>query len=159
MLSEWLVDVPTELDTDWLMVVCPVGKRSLIVASKVRVLRTWALTLKIYKCSLVCEQTVTKKRSWRSRWWSVLCEDIATIIRHRLKCRLWCSIFKTSAYLIRLILRGQLIWNTFLKREKCRRKEVPVAVTCIRSGSEFLVFCRDYKIPHKGLSFLLRPDC
>lgn len=35
MLSEWLVDVPSELDTDWLMVVCPVGKRSLIVASKV----------------------------------------------------------------------------------------------------------------------------
>ncbi|TNN00403.1 hypothetical protein fugu_011649 [Takifugu bimaculatus] len=34
MLSEWLVDVPAELDTDWLMVVCPVGKRSLIVASK-----------------------------------------------------------------------------------------------------------------------------
>jgi len=36
MLSEWLVDVPPELDTDWVMVVCPVGKRSLIVASKVR---------------------------------------------------------------------------------------------------------------------------
>ncbi|KAG7265341.1 hypothetical protein CRUP_014377 [Coryphaenoides rupestris] len=34
MLSEWLVDVPAELDTEWLMVVCPVGKRSLIVASK-----------------------------------------------------------------------------------------------------------------------------
>ncbi|XP_023811404.1 snurportin-1 isoform X1 [Oryzias latipes] len=34
MLSEWLVDVPSELDTDWLLVVCPVGKRSLIVASK-----------------------------------------------------------------------------------------------------------------------------
>ncbi|XP_056272334.1 snurportin-1 [Pseudoliparis swirei] len=34
MLSEWLVDVPPELDTDWVMVVCPVGKRSLIVASK-----------------------------------------------------------------------------------------------------------------------------
>ncbi|XP_037307257.1 snurportin-1 isoform X2 [Pungitius pungitius] len=34
MLSEWLVDVPSELDTDWMMVVCPVGKRSLIVASK-----------------------------------------------------------------------------------------------------------------------------
>uniref|UniRef100_A0A1A8L2U6 Snurportin-1 n=1 Tax=Nothobranchius pienaari TaxID=704102 RepID=A0A1A8L2U6_9TELE len=34
MLSEWLVDVPAELHTDWLMVVCPVGKRSLIVASK-----------------------------------------------------------------------------------------------------------------------------
>lgn len=35
MLSEWLVDVPSDLDSDWLMVVCPVGKRSLIVASKV----------------------------------------------------------------------------------------------------------------------------
>lgn len=38
MLSEWLVDVPAELDIDWLMVVCPVGKRSLIVASKVKLL-------------------------------------------------------------------------------------------------------------------------
>lgn len=35
MLSEWLVDVPSDLVSDWLMVVCPVGKRSLIVASKV----------------------------------------------------------------------------------------------------------------------------
>lgn len=35
MLSEWLVDVPSDLDSDWLMVVCPVGKRSLIIASKV----------------------------------------------------------------------------------------------------------------------------
>ncbi|TRZ01545.1 hypothetical protein DNTS_021819 [Danionella cerebrum] len=34
MLSEWLVDVPTDLSSDWLMVVCPVGKRSLVVASK-----------------------------------------------------------------------------------------------------------------------------
>ncbi|XP_015253920.1 snurportin-1 isoform X2 [Cyprinodon tularosa] len=34
MLSEWLVDIPSDLDSDWLMVVCPVGKRSLIVASK-----------------------------------------------------------------------------------------------------------------------------
>ncbi|KAM6937084.1 snurportin-1 [Xenentodon cancila] len=34
MLSEWLVDVPADLESDWLMVVCPVGKRSLIVASK-----------------------------------------------------------------------------------------------------------------------------
>lgn len=34
MLSEWLVDVPSELARDWLLVVCPVGKRSLIVASK-----------------------------------------------------------------------------------------------------------------------------
>ncbi len=35
MLSEWLVDIPADLSSDWLMVVCPVGKRSLVVASKV----------------------------------------------------------------------------------------------------------------------------
>lgn len=34
MLSEWLVEVPTELETDWLLMVCPVGKRSLVIASK-----------------------------------------------------------------------------------------------------------------------------
>uniref|UniRef100_A0A8B9K272 Snurportin-1 n=1 Tax=Astyanax mexicanus TaxID=7994 RepID=A0A8B9K272_ASTMX len=34
MLSEWLVDVPADLSSDWLLVVCPVGKRSLVVASK-----------------------------------------------------------------------------------------------------------------------------
>lgn len=35
MLSEWLVDVPADLSSDWLVVVCPVGKRCLVVASKV----------------------------------------------------------------------------------------------------------------------------
>uniref|UniRef100_UPI00398E7DB4 snurportin-1 n=1 Tax=Pristiophorus japonicus TaxID=55135 RepID=UPI00398E7DB4 len=34
MLSEWLVDVPSDLVEEWLLVVCPVGKRTLIVASK-----------------------------------------------------------------------------------------------------------------------------
>ncbi|XP_061078251.1 snurportin-1 [Conger conger] len=34
MLSEWLVEVPPDLDTEWLMVVCPIGKRSLVIASK-----------------------------------------------------------------------------------------------------------------------------
>ncbi|XP_030639153.1 snurportin-1 [Chanos chanos] len=34
MLSEWLVDVPADLNTEWVLVVCPVGKRSLVVASK-----------------------------------------------------------------------------------------------------------------------------
>lgn len=37
MLSEWLVEVPTDFDTSWLMVPCPVGKRCLIVASRVSV--------------------------------------------------------------------------------------------------------------------------
>lgn len=34
MLSEWLVDVPSDLEQEWLVVVCPVGKRALVVASR-----------------------------------------------------------------------------------------------------------------------------
>lgn len=36
MLSEWLIDVPPDLDQEWLFVVCPTGKRALVVASRVR---------------------------------------------------------------------------------------------------------------------------
>ncbi|XP_048812517.1 snurportin-1 [Lagopus muta] len=34
MLSEWLVDVPVDLEQEWMVVVCPVGKRALVVASR-----------------------------------------------------------------------------------------------------------------------------
>lgn len=34
MLSEWMVDVPPDLEQNWMVVVCPIGKRCLIVASK-----------------------------------------------------------------------------------------------------------------------------
>uniref|UniRef100_A0A0B8RX07 Snurportin-1 n=1 Tax=Philothamnus irregularis TaxID=1899461 RepID=A0A0B8RX07_9SAUR len=34
MLSEWLIDVPPDLDQEWLFVVCPIGKRALVVASR-----------------------------------------------------------------------------------------------------------------------------
>uniref|UniRef100_A0A8B9J1J7 Snurportin-1 n=1 Tax=Amazona collaria TaxID=241587 RepID=A0A8B9J1J7_9PSIT len=34
MLSEWLVDVPVDLEQEWVVVVCPVGKRALVVASR-----------------------------------------------------------------------------------------------------------------------------
>ncbi|XP_066199029.1 snurportin-1 isoform X7 [Saccopteryx leptura] len=34
MLSEWLIDIPSDLGQEWIVVVCPVGKRSLIVASR-----------------------------------------------------------------------------------------------------------------------------
>lgn len=34
MLSEWLIEVPPDLADLWLLVVCPTGKRSLIVASR-----------------------------------------------------------------------------------------------------------------------------
>ncbi|VDK43455.1 unnamed protein product [Anisakis simplex] len=33
MLSEWLVDIPTTLSTDWICLPCPVGRRALVVAS------------------------------------------------------------------------------------------------------------------------------
>ncbi|XP_002130907.2 snurportin-1 [Ciona intestinalis] len=36
MLSEWLVEVPDDFESDWLMVVCPLGKRNLVVASRGR---------------------------------------------------------------------------------------------------------------------------
>lgn len=35
MLSEWLIDVPSDLGQEWIVVVCPVGKRALVVASRV----------------------------------------------------------------------------------------------------------------------------
>lgn len=35
MLSEWLVDVPLDLEQEWVVVVCPIGKRALVVASRV----------------------------------------------------------------------------------------------------------------------------
>ncbi|XP_047140201.1 snurportin-1 isoform X1 [Hydra vulgaris] len=34
MLSEWLVDAPPDLESDWIMMLSPVGKRVLIVAHK-----------------------------------------------------------------------------------------------------------------------------
>ncbi|CAL1544975.1 unnamed protein product [Lymnaea stagnalis] len=34
MLSEWLVEVPSDFATEWITVLCPVAKRCLIVASK-----------------------------------------------------------------------------------------------------------------------------
>ncbi|KAL0601616.1 Snurportin-1, partial [Plecturocebus cupreus] len=34
MLSEWLIDVPSDLGQEWIVVVCPVGKRALVVASR-----------------------------------------------------------------------------------------------------------------------------
>lgn len=34
MLSEWLVDTPTDFEKDWLAVVVPIGRRSLIVSAR-----------------------------------------------------------------------------------------------------------------------------
>ncbi|XP_064608136.1 snurportin-1-like [Liolophura sinensis] len=34
MFSEWLVEVPDDFEKEWTMVICPTGKRSLIVASQ-----------------------------------------------------------------------------------------------------------------------------
>lgn len=35
MLSEWMVDIPDDFPSEWLMKPCPVGKRNLIVAAQV----------------------------------------------------------------------------------------------------------------------------
>nr|CAH0110664.1 unnamed protein product [Daphnia galeata] len=34
MLSEWLVEVPEDFETSWLVMPCPIGKRCLVVASR-----------------------------------------------------------------------------------------------------------------------------
>nr|XP_056721888.1 snurportin-1 [Euleptes europaea] len=34
MLSEWLIDIPPDLAQEWILVVCPVGKRALVVSSR-----------------------------------------------------------------------------------------------------------------------------
>lgn len=34
MMSEWLVDIPDDFETKWTLVLCPVGKRCLVVASQ-----------------------------------------------------------------------------------------------------------------------------
>lgn len=41
MFSEWLVDIPelTTFSTEWIMLPCPVGKRTLVVALKVILIR------------------------------------------------------------------------------------------------------------------------
>lgn len=36
MFSEWLIEVPSDLDKNWIMAICPVGKRCLVVASEVK---------------------------------------------------------------------------------------------------------------------------
>lgn len=36
MLSEWLVEVPDDFETNWLVMPCPIGKRCLVVASRVK---------------------------------------------------------------------------------------------------------------------------
>ena len=35
MMSEWLVDVPIDLSMEWLMKLCPNGRRNLVIASQV----------------------------------------------------------------------------------------------------------------------------
>ncbi|XP_054721415.1 snurportin-1-like [Uloborus diversus] len=34
MLSEWLVEVPNDLAEEWILVLCPVGKRCLVISTR-----------------------------------------------------------------------------------------------------------------------------
>jgi snurportin-1 len=33
MLSEWLVEVPVDLETNWLLLLCPEGRRNFVIAA------------------------------------------------------------------------------------------------------------------------------
>jgi len=46
MLSEWMLEVPEHFVEEWVMVPCPVGKRSLVVASDV----SYFLVHFVHKC-------------------------------------------------------------------------------------------------------------
>ena len=37
MLSEWMIDVPENLETHWVAVACPEGRRCLVIAAKVEI--------------------------------------------------------------------------------------------------------------------------
>ncbi|XP_066199023.1 snurportin-1 isoform X2 [Saccopteryx leptura] len=58
MLSEWLIDIPSDLGQEWIVVVCPVGKRSLIVASREDFL------IAIFGLMTPCRMEAEGKESW-----------------------------------------------------------------------------------------------
>ena len=65
MLSEWLVDVPDDLVEEWFMVVCPMGKRNLVIAANVSLshLQCWQPSVyhQLYHSStIVLEKSVNK---------------------------------------------------------------------------------------------------
>ena len=35
MFSEWFVDIPGDLDENWLMMLCPKGRRTLVITQRV----------------------------------------------------------------------------------------------------------------------------
>jgi snurportin-1 len=49
MFSEWLDDIPEDFDTNWIMVACPVGKRCLVVASEVKLVKGIFLFIRNFK--------------------------------------------------------------------------------------------------------------
>ena len=55
MLSEWMSGVPDDFETEWMLVPCPKGKRTLVIASGVR-----CQVLKFGEYfSIICKDTLT----------------------------------------------------------------------------------------------------
>lgn len=51
MYSEWLVEKPVDFEQEWLAVICPWGKRNLVVASRVCNLHTKYIYKKVLQCT------------------------------------------------------------------------------------------------------------
>lgn len=49
MYSEWLVEKPADFEQEWLAVICPWGKRNLVIASRVCNLNTKYIPIYIKK--------------------------------------------------------------------------------------------------------------
>lgn len=69
MLSEWLVEVPSDLASQWLLVLCPVGKRCLVVASRVSIIKDFDLDHTIFLSDFRIEwKKLLDKREKNSFW-------------------------------------------------------------------------------------------
>lgn len=52
MYSEWLIDIPEDLENEWLMIAIPTGKRVLVLAENVRVVIMKTIPVVIMKTIL-----------------------------------------------------------------------------------------------------------
>lgn len=71
MLSEWLVDVPDDLVQEWFMVVCPMGRRNLVIAANVsHVVFIFIISAGSpqYTCTNSCIIAVHTRKKWKQKY-------------------------------------------------------------------------------------------
>ncbi|CAG0891121.1 unnamed protein product [Darwinula stevensoni] len=80
MYSEWLIEVPEELEQDWLLVPCPVGKRSLVISSRTEC-RFFILNSRLAEIPELQELTNANRYRFRPlNWYSCGKEEIRQVL-------------------------------------------------------------------------------